>query len=846
MAQVTVKQLADEVGTPVDRLLTQLAEAGVAVKDADSPIVDADKLKLLTYLRTRGTAGQAAEAAPAAEPKKITLKRKSTSEIKLSAGRSGGKAKTVSVEVRKKRVYVKRTELGEGDETEVEQAAEAIAPESAPAAPEVQAEPHPQVHITEAAQKLAGEEAAREAEEQARRQAEEEARRKPGEEAAPQAPMSDTRKRALENLERAKQRYRADEEPRERSERDGALHLAAGKHAKRKKKTKPHRGPVQVDTQHGFVAPTAPIVREVPVLEIQTVGELAQKMAVKAPELIKALMKLGVLATINQSIDRDTATLVVEELGHKPKQVDDSDVEAELLQGAVSSAGQAEQRSRPPVVTIMGHVDHGKTSLLDYIRRTRVAEGEAGGITQHIGAYHVKTPRGTITFLDTPGHAAFTKMRARGAQLTDVVVLVVAADDGVMPQTKEAIQHARAAKVPIVVAITKVDKHEAKPDKVKNDLLSEELVVEDFGGDVQCVGVSAHTGQGVDDLLEKILLQAEVLELKAPVDVPAQGVVVESSLEKGRGPVITVLVKKGILRQGDVLLAGPYFGRVRALFDDMGKPIKEVGPSIPAVVLGLNGTPDAGDEMIVLADERKAREVAQFRESRLRETKLAAQQGARLDLFAQMGEGQAVRELNIMLKTDVQGSAEALSEALAKLSTDEVKVKIVATSVGGISESDVDLALASKAIIVGFNVRADSVARKAIQESGVDVRYYSIIYDVINDVKDAMSGLLGTETREQMIGLAEVRDVFRSSQFGNIAGCLVVEGQVRRGLPIRVLRDNVVIYEGELESLRRHKDDVNKVEAGTECGIGVKNYNDVKVGDQIEVFERIQVKRTVA
>jgi translation initiation factor IF-2 len=850
MAQVTVKQLADEVGTPVDRLLTQLAEAGVAVQDAGSPIGDADKLKLLTYLRTRGTAGQAAEAAPVAEPKKITLKRKSTSELKLSAGRGGGKAKTVSVEVRKKRTYVKRAELPEGEEGDAEEAvaaeAAAAAPEAAPAVPEAHAEAHPQVHITEAAQKLADEEAVREAAEQVRRQAEAEAARKPGEEAGAKAPMSDTRKRALENLERAKQRYRADEEPRERSGRDGALHLAAGKHAKRKKKTKPHRGPVQVDTQHGFVAPTAPIVREVPVLEIQTVGELAQKMAVKAPELIKALMKLGVLATINQSIDRDTATLVVEELGHKPKQVDDSDVEAELLQGAVSSAGQAEQRSRPPVVTIMGHVDHGKTSLLDYIRRTRVAEGEAGGITQHIGAYHVKTPRGTITFLDTPGHAAFTKMRARGAQLTDVVVLVVAADDGVMPQTKEAIQHARAAKVPIVVAITKIDKHEAKPDKVKNDLLSEELVVEDFGGDVQCVGVSAHTGQGVDDLLEKILLQAEVLELKAPVDVPAQGVVVESSLEKGRGPVITVLVKKGILRQGDVLLAGPYFGRVRALFDDMGKPIKEVGPSIPAVVLGLNGTPDAGDEMIVLADERKAREVAQFRESRLRETKLAAQQGARLDLFAQMGEGQAVRELNIMLKTDVQGSAEALSEALAKLSTDEVKVKIVATSVGGISESDVDLALASKAIIVGFNVRADSVARKAIQESGVDVRYYSIIYDVINDVKDAMSGLLGTETREQMIGLAEVRDVFRSSQFGNIAGCLVVEGQVRRGLPIRVLRDNVVIYEGELESLRRHKDDVNKVEAGTECGIGVKNYNDVKVGDQIEVFERIQVKRTVA
>jgi translation initiation factor IF-2 len=846
MAQVTVKQLADEVGIPVDRLLTQLGEAGVSVTDDQSPIIDADKVRLLAYLRTRGSTSP--EPAAAGEAKKITLKRKSTSEIKLSAGRTGGKAKTVSVEVRKKRTYVKRTDLPEGEESEGEESVQGAA-EAAEAAVVQQAggaEAHSVTRPEETATKATHEPTPQDTEEHARKKVEEEVRRKASEEPQPKTPESDTRKRVLENLERAKQGYRADEGRRERSERDGALHLAAGKHAKRKKKTKTHRGPVTVDTQHAFVAPTAPIVREVPVLDIQTVGELAQKMAVKAPEVIKALMKLGVMATINQSIDRDTATLVVEELGHTPKQTDDSDVEADLLQGAVSTADQAEQKTRPPVVTIMGHVDHGKTSLLDYIRRTRVAEGEAGGITQHIGAYHVKTARGTITFLDTPGHAAFTKMRARGAQLTDVVVLVVAADDGVMPQTKEAIQHARAAKVPIVVAVTKMDKHEAKPDRVKNELLSEELVVEDFGGEVQCVGVSAHTGEGVDTLLEKILLQAEVLELKAPIDVPAQGVVVESSLEKGRGPVITVLVKKGVLKQGDVLLAGPYFGRVRALFDDMGKSIKEVTPSIPAVVLGLNGTPGAGDEMIVLTDERKAREVAQFRESRLRETKLATQQGARLDLFAQMGEGQAARDLILMIKTDVQGSAEALSEALTKLSTDEVKVKIVSTSVGGISESDVDLALASKAIIVGFNVRADSVARKAIQESGVDVRYYSIIYDVINDVKDGLSGLLGTETREQMVGLAEVRDVFRSSQFGNIAGCLVIEGQVRRGLPIRVLRDNVVIYEGELESLRRHKDEASKVEAGTECGIGVKNYNDVKPGDQIEVFERIQVKRTVA
>jgi translation initiation factor IF-2 len=498
------------------------------------------------------------------------------------------------------------------------------------------------------------------------------------------------------------------------------------------------------------------------------------------------------------------------------------------------------------VVTIMGHVDHGKTSLLDYIRKTRVAAGEAGGITQHIGAYHVTTEKGVITFLDTPGHAAFTRMRARGAQITDIVVLVVAADDGVMPQTREAIQHARAAKAPIVVAITKIDKHEADLDRVRTELSAEQVISEEWGGDTQFVGVSSVSGEGIDKLLDAILLQAEVLELKAPLDGPARGTVVESSLEKGRGPVATVLVRAGTLRQGDVILTGPYFGRVRAMFDEAGQPVKEVGPSIPVAVLGLSGAPDAGDDVVVVSDERKARELALLREVKQREAKLAQTQAVRMDqVFARMGEAGEQKSLNLMVKADVQGSAEALTESLRKLPSAEVKVNVVASSVGGISESDIELALASRAIIIGFNVRADSVARRRIQDTGVDVRYYSIIYDVINDVSDAIGGLLGTETREQIVGTAQVRDVFRSSKFGAIAGCLVVEGEVRRGLPIRVLRSNTVIFEGELESLRRHKDDVSKVVVGTECGIGVKNYNDVKPGDQIECYERIEVRRTV-
>ncbi len=658
--------------------------------------------------------------------------------------------------------------------------------------------------------------------------------------AAPAAAAAPAAKKPAEKSEREKERDRGGPQRKE-------LHVAEGKGGKRDKKKRKPTGQVRVDNAHAFEKPIAPVVREVEVPEAITVGELANRMAVKATELMKVMMKNGIMATINQTIDQDTAAILVEEMGHRIKLVKASDVEEGLIQAVEGEKKDVAQESRPPVVTIMGHVDHGKTSLLDYIRKTRVAAGEAGGITQHIGAYHVRTDKGVVTFLDTPGHAAFTRMRSRGAQVTDIVVLVVAGDDGVMPQTREAIQHARAAKAPIVVAVTKMDKHGANIDRVKNEMLKEEVVAEDYGGDVQFVGVSSVSGQGVDELLDAILIQAEVLELKAAIDVPARGQVVESSLEKGRGPVATVLVRAGTLRQGDVILSGAHFGRVRAMFDENGKPVKEAGPSIPVAVLGLSGVPDAGDDMVVVADERKARELASLRETKQRDQKLAQSQAVRMDqLFARMGDGEGeAKQLNLMVKADVQGSAEALAEALRKLPSAEIRVNVLSAGIGGISESDIDLALTSKAIVIGFNVRADGVARKRIQDTGVDVRYYSIIYNVIDDVNDAIAGLLGTEMRDQIVGTAQVRDVFRSSKFGAIAGCLVMEGEVRRGLPIRVLRNQTVIYEGELESLRRHKDDVVKVEAGTECGIGVKNYNDVKAGDQIECFQRIEVRRTV-
>ncbi|MFV1969148.1 MAG: translation initiation factor IF-2, partial [Pirellulaceae bacterium] len=595
-------------------------------------------------------------------------------------------------------------------------------------------------------------------------------------------------------------------------------------------------------SRHAFELPTAPVIREVAIPETISVAELAQRMSIKSAELIKAMMNLGSMVTINQAIDQETAAIVVEELGHEPVMLKEDSVEGELLQ-----EGPDERPSAPrsPVVTIMGHVDHGKTSLLDYIRRTKVAAGEAGGITQHIGAYHVETEKGTMSFLDTPGHAAFTAMRARGAKVTDIVVLVVAADDGVMPQTIEAIQHARAAEVPIIVAVNKIDRPETDPERIKQELANHEVIPESWGGSTIFVNVSAKTGEGVEDLLEAILLQSEVLELSAPDSGPARGVVIESRLDKGRGPVATVLVHAGLLTKGDIILTGQEFGRVRSLFNQAGQEIQQAGPSIPVEVLGLSGTPNAGDEAMVVPDERKAREIAEFRQSKDREVRLARQQAANLEnVFDQMTEGK-VDVLNIVIKADVQGSVEALRDALTELSMDEVKVNVVTAATGGISETDVNLAIASKAIIIGFNVRADAAARRTIENEGVDLHYFSVIYEVIDTVKQAISGMLSPEVREEIVGIAEVRDVFRSKKLGAIAGCIVGEGTVRRNSPIRVLRDNVVIYEGELESLRRFKDDVSEVKSGTECGIGVKNYDDVKVGDQIEVFERTLVERRI-
>ena len=867
MSTLTVLDLSTELKKPVDELIAQLKDAGVSVKNQDSPITPDDKLALLGFLQKGRGQGNVTS-----EPRRITLKRKETSELKLGRGR-GVAAKTVSIEVRKRRTYVKREEVEEVkvDVEELEPSAETVpepnenAVTSPPednqlaqqeTSPEQDAESPPTPDLEEPAPS-----AAKEISSAGNARISEEPPEKPTAEGPVDRARLEaeaSRKRAEENLRRASQivspppPHSRRQDKHERVERESKhgqrdeLHLAAGRTSKRdSKKRRRAGGKVQVENLHVFEKPTAPVVREVEIPEAISVGDLAGRMAVKATELIKAMMKNGVMATINQVIDQDTAAIMVEEMGHKVKLVNESDVEDTLIQAVSSESQDAAAVPRPPVVTILGHVDHGKTSLLDYMRKTRVASGEAGGITQHIGAYHVDTPKGVITFLDTPGHAAFTRMRARGAQITDIVVLVVAADDGVMPQTREAIQHARAAKVPMVVAITKSDKAEADPEKVKTELSKEEIIPEEWGGDYQVVNVSSHTGEGVDDLLDAVLVQAEVLELKAPVESPARGSIVEASIEKGRGPVATVLVRSGTLRQGDVILTGSHYGRVRAMFNETGSVVKSAGPSIPVEVLGLNGAPDAGDEVIVVSDERKARELAELREGRERDARLAQTQAVRMEQVFREMDGGEQKPLNLLIKADVQGSSEALTESLRSLPSEEVKINIIASGIGSISESDIDLALASQATIIGFNVRADSVARRRIQDSGIDVRYYSIIYDVIEDVSAAISGLLGTETREQIVGTAEVRDVFRSSKFGDVAGCLIVEGEVRRGLPIRVLRSNTVIYEGELESLRRHKDDVNKVVVGTECGIAVKNYMDVRSGDQIECFERVQVQRKV-
>jgi translation initiation factor IF-2 len=815
MAEVTVKQLAAVVGAPVERLLGQMQDAGLPQTGADEVVTDEQKQRLLAYLkRSHG------ENVVTSEPKKITLKRKVTTTLKAGSGTK----KSVNIEVRKKRVFVKKVE----NESE---APKADTHEKAP-----RAEKHGETPKTAAANDA------------------------PSKKPRPSKPSKDNTTISPADLQ-AQEKEREGRSKKKKGAKDVRNDKAAPRAAKgdrnrrttffddsndefspRTKRRRSKRGALESSRQHQFEKPTAPIIHEVEIGEAITVGDLAQKMAIKSGEAIKSLFKMGVMATINQVIDQETAILLVEEMGHKVKIVSSNQIEEDILD-SIKYTG--EQTTRAPVVTVMGHVDHGKTSLLDYIRRTRVASGEAGGITQHIGAYHVSTSRGFVTFLDTPGHAAFTAMRARGAQSTDVVILVVAADDGVMPQTEEAIQHAKAAGVPLVVAINKIDKEAADPDRVKHELSSKEVIPEDWGGSTQFIHVSAHTGEGIDELLEAVSLQAELLELKAVYEGPATGVVVESRLDKGRGPVATLLVQNGTLKKGDILLAGTAMGRARALLNENGQVVDEAGPSIPVEILGLDSPPGAGESFLVVESDKRAREVAQYRTSRAKEQLASRQQAAKLDtLFSHMGAGEK-QVLNVVVKTDVRGSLEAIVTALQQIATNEVEVCVVSNGVGGITETDANLALASNAVIFGFNVRADVSAKRIVENSGLDMRYYSVIYDLIDDVKLAMAGLLAPELREDIVGTAEVRDVFKSPKLGQIAGCMVIEGQVYRNKKIRVLRDNVVIYEGELESLRRFKDDVADVRQGMECGIGVKNYNDVKAGDLIEVFDVKEIARTL-
>jgi len=965
MAEVTIRQFADNVGIPIERLLAQLGDAGLSAKGADDNISENEKKRLLSHLRK--IHGKDTDKSVNQSPKKITIKRKTVSEIKVPNAQ--GRAKTVQVEVRKKRTYVKKRRVVESQRVNKE--SEPVAQRKVEKEPERQ-----QPKTTEGAQANAGtvpaeQKAGRERkanfrergrgrtsqpvdkhktavkveaekQQQPKRNSDRGALRKkrpesdgksdslavqiksnkrePTEEVtsksserttvkAKKAQHADAAKaksasgatkkpnkrhthtndakrqgeavnkrqaptkqrRAVDDKRPAEQSKEAGNPARKRRRRrrkketvatysgtqarnatslevtdktkSTKRHERGQEEEQKKPKKKQRRGHIPEKPKHGaFIRPTGSIVREVSLPESLTVVELAQKMSIKSAELIKTMMKMGTMVTINQRIDQETAAIIVDEMGHIPKLLQENEIEYGLIQ-----TGQqiGERVHRAPVVTIMGHVDHGKTSLLDYIRRTKVAAGEAGGITQHIGAYHVDTPKGTVSFLDTPGHAAFTAMRARGAKVTDIVVLVVAADDGVMPQTIEAIQHAKAAEVPLVVAVNKIDKPEAEPERVKQELVAKEVVPEDWGGDTMFVHVSAKTGEGIDELLDSILLQAEVLELTTVAEGTATGVIIESRLDKGRGVVASLLVQSGKLKKGDVLLAGKEYGRVRAMLDETGKPIKEAGPSIPVEVLGLSGIPNAGDEAIVVSDERKAREIALFRQGKYREVRFARQHAIKLEnMFSQFQTGQ-INTLNIVLKADVDGSVEALREALVKLSNDEVKVNIVASGVGGISESDVNLTVASNAILIGFNVRANANAKHLINEEKVDLHYYSVIYEAIDEVKKALSGMLAPEIKEEIIGLAEVREVFRSPKFGLVAGCLVVDGLVKRHNHIRVLRDNVVIFEGELDSLRRFKDDALEVKAGIECGIGVKNYNDVKVNDQIEIYERRTVARTI-
>jgi len=841
MAQINVTQFAEQLGLPPALLIEQLQAAGVRkVLTEETPLTERDKSQLLDYLRQAHGAREAKQ--------KITLTRRQTSEIK-KADSTTGKARIIQVEVRKKRVLVKR------EAPEAEAAAEAPRPV-------LDAE---QIALREAEAKKQAELAARQAEDaekkRRRKEAEAAAEVKLAEEVKPAAaeaapshvegtlhkPAVKPEEKAEKAEKKAKKQVRAvvwrDETVKRRTIKTrGDVTGGLGWRERKARHAAAHKE--EGEQQHAFTAPTEPVVREITVPETITVADLAHKMSVKAAELIKTLMKMGTMVTINQVLDQDTAMIVVEEMGHVAKRAKLDEPDAFLAEEQVA-AGELKLEPRAPVVTVMGHVDHGKTSLLDYIRRTRVASGEAGGITQHIGAYHVDTPRGTVTFLDTPGHEAFTAMRARGAKVTDIVVLVVAADDGVMPQTVEAIHHAKAARVPIVVALNKIDKPEANPDRIKQDLTAHAVVPEEWGGDTMCVEVSAKTGKGIDSLIERLLLQAEVLELKAPRDAPAKGIVIESKLDKGRGPVATVLVQSGTLKRGDIVLAGAVFGRVRAMLDESGGAIENAGPSIPVEILGLSDVPVAGSEVLVLGDERKAREIALFRQGKYRDVKLAKQQTAKLeDIFEQMAEGQA-KTLSLIIKADVQGSYEGLSHALGKLSTGEVKVNIVHAGVGGITESDVNLALASKAVIIGFNARADAAARKLAETSGVDIRYYDVIYDAVDDVKAALSGMLAPERKENVLGMVEVRQIFKISKVGTVAGCYVTEGLVRRSAKVRVVRDHVVIHDGELDSLKRFKDDVREVKAGFECGLSLRNFDDIKVGDQLEAYEVVELARTL-
>jgi len=864
MAQSTIEQFATDLKMPAVALLEQLSAAGVADKKHGDSLTEQDKTRLLDYLRKQHGAGGDGK-------KRITLTRKSTSEIK--AADSAGKARTIQVEVRKKRVLVRREEEAAAAIPAVEEASKEAA-----ATPVLTAE---EIAAREAEARQAQELIARQEQDLQKKQADAVKRKtKKEREAEEAAARVEAEAKAAEE---AKAIAATPAKPGVAAKPAGTLHRPAAKPGERRDKpTKKAPGQVfqeeaarrralrlRGDTSGGATATgwrgakggrhgredetgdaiatssvqTGPLVREIFVPETITVADLAHKMSVKAAEVIKALMKLGSMVTINQVIDQETAMIVVEEMGHKAKAAKLDDPDALLVE--TEQAPVANAVPRPPVVTVMGHVDHGKTSLLDTIRRTRVASGEAGGITQHIGAYHVQTAKGTITFLDTPGHEAFTAMRARGAKVTDIVVLVVAADDGVMPQTKEAIAHAKAGHVPLVVAMNKIDKPDANPDRVKQELVAESVLPEEYGGDVQFMPVSAKTGQGIDELLDAILLQAEVLELKAPKDAPAKGIVIESRLDKGRGPVATVLVHSGTLKRGDVVLAGAVFGRVRAMTDENGKPVNEAGPAIPVEIQGLSDVPLAGEEVMALGDERKAREIALFRQGKFRDVKLAKQQAAKLEnMFDQMGES-GMKTLTLIVKADVQGSYEALSQALTQLSTDEVRVNIVHAAVGGITESDINLALASKAVVVGFNVRADGQARKLAESSGVQIRYYNIIYEAVDDVKAALSGMLTPEQKENRLGLVEVREVYRISKVGTVAGCYVLEGLVRRGARIRILRDNVVIHDGELDSLKRFKDDVREVKAGFECGLSIKNFNDIEPKDQLEVYEIVEVSRTL-